>query len=221
MLGVTRTAAGEIILAGEGPLTIGVPSGSQVSPEELARVAAALRRAGLDCREQPDIELALWEKLLVNVGLNPLTALLRVPNGALLKLPEAWELALAAAREAQQVARADGAPPGPGPGGTPAPGVPGHRGQSLLHAPGRPGGPAYGNRRPQRPGGLPGAGPGGPHPGKPAPQPTSPVLGAGGTVSGWLRRAPAPGPDSVSEERRSCPGRPPPARRGGLRPQPR
>ncbi len=110
MLGVTRTAAGEIILAGEGPLIIGVPSGSQVSPEELARVAAALRRAGLDCREQPDIELALWEKLLVNVGLNPLTALLRVPNGALLKLPEAWELALAAAREAQQVARATGLP---------------------------------------------------------------------------------------------------------------
>lgn len=110
MLGVTRTAAGEIILAGEGPLIIGVPSGSQVSSEELARVAAALRRAGLDCREQPDIELALWEKLLVNVGLNPLTALLRVPNGALLKLPEAWELALAAAREAQQVARAAGLP---------------------------------------------------------------------------------------------------------------
>ncbi|MGA8140263.1 MAG: 2-dehydropantoate 2-reductase, partial [Desulfobaccales bacterium] len=98
MLGVTRTAAGEIILAGEGPLTIGVPSGSQVSPEKLARVAAALRRAGLDCREQPDIEVALWEKLLVNVGLNPLTALLRVLNGALLHLPEAWELALAAAR---------------------------------------------------------------------------------------------------------------------------
>ncbi len=108
MLGVTRMAAGEIILAGEGPIIIGVPTGSQVSPEELARVAAALRRAGLDCREQPDIEVVLWEKLLVNVGLNPLTALLRVPNGALPQLPEAWEMALAAAREAQRVARATG-----------------------------------------------------------------------------------------------------------------
>ena len=108
LLGVTREAEGQIILAGRGPVIIGIPKGSQVSPAERSRVAAALRRAGLDCREEPQIELALWEKLLVNVGINPLTALLRVPNGALPELPEAWSLAVAAAREAQAVARAAG-----------------------------------------------------------------------------------------------------------------
>ena len=50
----------------------------------------------------------MWEKLLINVGINPLTALLRVPNGALPELPEAWDLAVAAAAEALAVARAAG-----------------------------------------------------------------------------------------------------------------
>jgi 2-dehydropantoate 2-reductase len=45
---------------------------------------------------------------VVNVAINPLTALLRVPNGTLPDLPAAWELALAAAREAQAVAQAVG-----------------------------------------------------------------------------------------------------------------
>ena len=107
-LGVTRTAAGQVILAGQGLILIGVPAGSQVSPEETARVVAAFNRAGLECRETADLEAVWWEKLLVNVGINPLTALLRVPNGALPELPEAWDLAVAAAFEAQAVARAAG-----------------------------------------------------------------------------------------------------------------
>ena len=107
-LGVTRKRQVEIILAGQGLIIIGVPAGSQVSPEETARVVAAFNRAGLECRERDDIEAVLWEKLLVNVGINPLTALLRVPNGALPELPEAWDLALAAAFEARAVARAAG-----------------------------------------------------------------------------------------------------------------
>jgi 2-dehydropantoate 2-reductase len=108
MLGVTRTAEGEVIPAGEGPVIIGVPEGSRVSPQELDRVAAVFRRAGMDCRETPDLEAVLWEKLLLNVALNPLTALLRVPNGAMPELPEAWALALAAAQETLMVAKAAG-----------------------------------------------------------------------------------------------------------------
>ncbi|MFI5331648.1 MAG: ketopantoate reductase family protein [Desulfobaccales bacterium] len=108
LLGVTRPAEGEIILAGQGAILIVVPAGSQVSPAELSRVVAALRRAGLECREAADVEAVLWEKLLINVGINPLTALLRVPNGALPEVPEAWALAVAAATEALAVARAAG-----------------------------------------------------------------------------------------------------------------
>jgi 2-dehydropantoate 2-reductase len=108
LLGVTRLEEGEIVPAGQGPLIIGVPAGSQVLPDEIAEVVAVFQRTGLDCREALDIVAVMWEKLLLNVGLNPLTALLRVPNGALPALPEAWELALAAAHEGLAVARAAG-----------------------------------------------------------------------------------------------------------------
>jgi len=108
LLGVTREGEGRVLLAGQGPIFIGAPAGSQVTPGEVQDVARRFRQAGLGCQERDDIEAVLWEKLLVNVGLNPLTALLRVPNGVLPQLPGAWELAVAAAREAQAVARAAG-----------------------------------------------------------------------------------------------------------------
>ena len=108
LLGVTRQDEGRIIYAGRGVIYIGAPSGSQVSAREVAAVVDLFRGAGLECQPREDIEAVLWEKLVINVGINPLTALLRVPNGALLKLPEAWEVAVAAAVEAQAVAQAAG-----------------------------------------------------------------------------------------------------------------
>jgi 2-dehydropantoate 2-reductase len=85
-----------------------VPARSQVSAAELAAVVEIFRRAGFECQSRKDIGAVLWEKLVINVGINPLTALLRVPNGALLELPHAWEVAVAAAAEAQGVAVAAG-----------------------------------------------------------------------------------------------------------------
>jgi len=108
LLGVTRQDEGRIIYAGRGVIYIGAPSGSQVSAREVAAVVDLFRGAGLECQPREDIETVLWEKLVINVGINPLTALLRVPNGALLQLPEAWEVAVAAAVEAQAVAQAAG-----------------------------------------------------------------------------------------------------------------
>jgi 2-dehydropantoate 2-reductase len=108
LLGVTRQDEGRIIYAGRGAIYIGAPLGSQVSRIEVAAVVDLFRRAGLECQSREDIETVLWEKLVINVGINPLTALLRVPNGALLQLPEAWEVAVAAAAEAQAVGRVAG-----------------------------------------------------------------------------------------------------------------
>jgi 2-dehydropantoate 2-reductase len=108
LLGVTGRDEGRIIYAGRGIIYIGAPLGSQVSGTEVAAVVDLFRGAGLECQSREDIEAVLWEKLVINVGINPLTALLRVPNGVLLQLPEAWEVAVAAAQEAQAVARAAG-----------------------------------------------------------------------------------------------------------------
>ena len=108
LLGVTQQDEGRIIYAGRGIIYIGAPSGSQVSRGEVAAVVNLFRGAGLACQAREDIQAVLWEKLVINVGINPLTALLRVPNGVLLQLPEAWEVAVAAGREAQAVAQAAG-----------------------------------------------------------------------------------------------------------------
>jgi 2-dehydropantoate 2-reductase len=108
LLGVTRQDEGRIIYAGRGAIFIGVPAGSRVSTIEVAAVVDLFRQAGLECQPREDIEAVLWEKLVINAGINPLTALLRVPNGALPKLPQAWEVAVAAAHETQTVAQAAG-----------------------------------------------------------------------------------------------------------------
>jgi len=108
MLGVTGEGWGKITFAGQGPTLVGLPHGSRVSRGQIQSVVARLNRAGLEAHYRADIETALWEKLLINVGINPLTALLRVRNGALPEIPEAWDLAAAAVLEAAQVARASG-----------------------------------------------------------------------------------------------------------------
>jgi 2-dehydropantoate 2-reductase len=108
ILGATKLREGEVLLAGLGPTYVGPPPGSRVPSAEVEAVAALFRRAGFPCEVRADIEAVLWEKLLVNVGINPLTALLRVNNGDLLNMPSAWEMAVAAATEALAVARASG-----------------------------------------------------------------------------------------------------------------
>lgn len=107
-VGATRPRDGEVIFAGRGATVIGAPPGSQVTPEEMAQVAEVFQRGGLPCQVRENIEAVLWEKLVVNVGINPLTAILRAPNGVLAKIPEAWELAVAAAQEAAAVAAISG-----------------------------------------------------------------------------------------------------------------
>lgn len=106
--GVTLQAEGQILYAGQGEVIIGAAPATKVSDPEIAAVAALFRRAGFKCRSVPDIQPLLWDKLMINAGINPLTALLRIPNGVLPDLPEAWILAVAAAAEVRAVARAQG-----------------------------------------------------------------------------------------------------------------
>jgi 2-dehydropantoate 2-reductase len=107
-LGVTRQEEGQILYAGQGEVIIGAPPGSRVPVPEVETVVALFQRSGFKCRSTPDIQSRLWDKLMINAGINPLTALLRITNGALPELPEAWSLAVAAATEVQAVARAQG-----------------------------------------------------------------------------------------------------------------
>jgi 2-dehydropantoate 2-reductase len=87
--GVTTQGAaliepGVVSWAGRGPTLLGplTPTDS-TARREIDMIIRALCAAGLEAQDEPDIEKALWEKLLVNAAINPLTALFDVPNGQL------------------------------------------------------------------------------------------------------------------------------------------
>ena len=65
-------------------------------------------RGGIDTQVVDDVDRLLWSKLIVNVGINALTALLRVPNGSLAQVRECELLMAQAVNEAVAVARALG-----------------------------------------------------------------------------------------------------------------
>jgi len=108
MHGVTLLDWGQARHAGPGKTILGIPPGSQVRQDQLAEWVSRFQAAGFDCQSAADIIAVIWDKLLVNVGVNPLTALTRLLNGGLLKVPEAWQVARAAVQEAQAVAQATG-----------------------------------------------------------------------------------------------------------------
>jgi len=100
-LGATLLAPGVVRAGGQGPVTLG--SHPRVGP-----LAGLLAEAGFDVRMAEDVAGLAWGKLVINAAINPLTALLRVPNGELLTRPEARELMGLAAAEAAAVGIAQG-----------------------------------------------------------------------------------------------------------------
>ncbi len=105
-LGVTTTGAtlvgpGQVRPGGEGRVSLG-------AHPRLEPLADRLRQAGFDVEVVLQADDLLWSKLVVNAAINPLTALLRVPNGELLARPAARSLMAQAAREAVAVATALG-----------------------------------------------------------------------------------------------------------------
>lgn len=78
------------------------------APSERAeRVAAAFREAGIDCTASGRMARLRWEKLAVNAGINPVTALLRADNAAVTE-GSARAVARRAARETARVAQSVG-----------------------------------------------------------------------------------------------------------------
>lgn len=68
----------------------------------------ALTRAGFRAERTDSPGQTLWEKVVISAGINPLTALLDVPNGKLLELREARQLIRDLVVEAAKVAATEG-----------------------------------------------------------------------------------------------------------------
>jgi 2-dehydropantoate 2-reductase len=104
-LGVTTTGAtllkaGRVKAGGEGPISI------ERHPA-LGLLMDALQSARFDVQIVEEARSLIWGKLVINSAINPLTALLRVPNGELLERPPAREIMRQLALETAQVARAE------------------------------------------------------------------------------------------------------------------
>ena len=105
-LGVTTVGAriiepGYVQFTGNGKVSLGAHT-------NLGDIEGMLGEAGFQVEMVDDPRSLLWGKLVINAAINPLTALLRVPNGELLERPEAHELLAEAAREAACVAMGQG-----------------------------------------------------------------------------------------------------------------
>jgi 2-dehydropantoate 2-reductase len=115
-LGVTAqaaTALGPTVVRrrSSGPTIIGLPDGQR--PAELEAIAATFSEAGIPTRTTRHVLEHIWQKLLVNVGINALTALANLPNGELFADPEMAALARRLVGEAARVMRAEGIPAPP------------------------------------------------------------------------------------------------------------
>jgi 2-dehydropantoate 2-reductase len=105
-LGVTTTGA---TLLGPGLARPGGEGKTSLEQKQaLAPLAGALGAAHFHIETVPDAESLAWGKLVVNAAINPLTAILRIPNGELLQHPPARKLMGGLAREAAAVAAAEG-----------------------------------------------------------------------------------------------------------------
>ena len=103
--GATLVKPGHIRHGGDGPTAIGFLNPLPNQAPLLAKIASIMSAAGLACDVVNNIKERLWQKLLVNVGINGLTVLYDCPNGELLEINEAKERLIALVEEGVRVAR--------------------------------------------------------------------------------------------------------------------
>lgn len=103
--GATFRGPGEIRHAGNGPTHLCMSNGDN---KRLQPLIEALNNAGFAAEADENIASLIWSKLIINVGINALTALTGLENGKLLDYPEVKEVMAFLVDEAVQVAQAKG-----------------------------------------------------------------------------------------------------------------
>lgn len=103
-LGATLLEPGRIRHAGMGPTVVA----AQPDRKAAQALIDLFSQSGLPATLSDDLATLVWGKLIINVGINALTALLRVPNGVLAEQPAATALVARVVAEAVAVAQAGG-----------------------------------------------------------------------------------------------------------------
>ena len=106
--GVTNLAAtlinvGHIKHAGKGETVIGRIDGK--IPVEMRSIREIFNKAGLETRISRDIKGLLWSKLIINAGINALTAITRLKNGKLIEFASTRRILQEAVTEATRIAK--------------------------------------------------------------------------------------------------------------------
>ncbi|MFA5068567.1 MAG: 2-dehydropantoate 2-reductase [Candidatus Omnitrophota bacterium] len=101
--GAILVSDGRVRHTGRGETVIGKPDGKIF--RDLRHISNALNDAGIITKTSKDICNVLWSKLVINAGINPLSAICRVPNGVILKCEGIKELMRQLVIEAAKVAK--------------------------------------------------------------------------------------------------------------------
>lgn len=102
-LGATLIDAGHVRHAGKGETVIGRIDGK--IPVEMRFIRETFNKVGLETRISRDIKGLLWSKLIINVGINALTAVTRLNNGRLVEFDGMRKILREAVTEATRVSK--------------------------------------------------------------------------------------------------------------------
>ena len=99
--GATRLGLGHVRHAGRGDTIIGKADGRLSGT--LKERSGILIKAGFETKISKDIDSVIWSKLIINVGINALTAITRLNNGRLIEYEESRSLLRSAVQEATKI----------------------------------------------------------------------------------------------------------------------
>lgn len=102
-MGATLIDVGHIRHAGRGETVIGRIDGK--IPVELRSMREVFNKVGIETRISRDIKGLLWSKLIINVGINALTAITHLNNGRLIEFEGTRRILREAVLEAVRIAK--------------------------------------------------------------------------------------------------------------------
>ncbi|MDD5128306.1 MAG: 2-dehydropantoate 2-reductase [Candidatus Omnitrophica bacterium] len=101
--GATLVETGKIRHAGRGETLIGTIDGKV--PVEIRSIREIFNKVGLQTKLSRDIKGLIWSKLIINAGINALTAITRLPNGRLTEFEGTKRILREAVTEATRIAK--------------------------------------------------------------------------------------------------------------------
>jgi len=105
--GATLLGPGSIRHAGSGPTTIGAWAQTEDGLQRAGQLAEFFNQAGIKTESVADVRSLVWNKLLINIGINAITALTGIKNSQILDLENTRQLSRTAVMEAISVAQAE------------------------------------------------------------------------------------------------------------------